>query len=247
MASGAGGQSPHHQRVLVDRYGAIYRGDVGLKRLALVFTGDELGEGTAPILQTLGARKIKGAFFVTGNFLAQPNLQALLKRAAAEGHYVGPHSHSHPLYCPWEEREKSLVSEEFFRSDLQKNIEGLRAAGALGSAQPVLFIPPYEWHNRDHVRWAKDLGVTLINFTPGSGSNRDYARESDLRFVPSEKIYADILAYERKDPHGLNGFVLLIHLGSGRKDPFHTHLAGLCDELTKRGYKFERVDRLLKQ
>ncbi len=89
------------------------------------------------------------------------------------------------------------------------------------------------------------MGVTLINFTPGSGSNRDYAREDDPHFVGAQKIYDDILAYERKDPHGLNGFLLLLHLGSGRKDPFHSRLGPLCDELIKRGYTFERVDRLL--
>jgi hypothetical protein len=86
--------------------------------------------------------------------------------------------------------------------------------------------------------------VTLINFTPGSGSNRDYAPEGDRRFVPSRTIYDDILAYERNDPHGLNGFILLLHLGSGRKDPFHPRLGLLCDALAKRGYEFVRVDKL---
>jgi hypothetical protein len=89
------------------------------------------------------------------------------------------------------------------------------------------------------------MGDTLVNFTPGSGSNRDYAPEGDRAFVPSQKIYDDILAYEQKDPHGLNGFLLLLHLGSGRKDPFHTRLGPLCDELARRGYQFVRVDSLV--
>jgi hypothetical protein len=89
------------------------------------------------------------------------------------------------------------------------------------------------------------MGVTLINFTPGSGSNRDYAPEGDDRFVPSREIYDDILTYEKKDPHGLNGFVLLLHLGSGRKDPFHPLLGKLCDELSRRGYTFVRVQQMI--
>ena len=96
-------------------------------------------------------------------------------------------------------------------------------------------------------RWARGLGVTLINFTPGSGSNRDYAPEGDRNFLPSRKVFDDILAYEKRDPNGLNGFVLLLHLGSGRKDPFHPLLGPLCDELRERGYGFIRVDELLKQ
>ena len=131
---------------------------------------------------------------------------------------------------------------------MSRNLKELRSNGAL-SGKPlggnVLFIPPYEHFNRDQVEWCRPLGVTLFNFTPGSGSNRDYAPEGDSHFVPSQKIYDDILAYEQKDPRGLNGFILLTHLGSQRKDGFYTRLGALCDELTKRGYKFERVDRLL--
>ena len=111
--------------------------------------------------------------------------------------------------------------------------------------EPVLFIPPYEWYNRDQTKWCDEMGVTLINFTPGSGSNRDYAPEGDRTFVPSKKLRDDILAYEQKDPHGLNGFILLLHIGAQRQDLFHTQLGSLCDELTNRGYKFVRVDKLL--
>jgi endoglucanase len=220
-----------------DRYGAIIRGDVHVKKLALVFTGDKRGESTAPILDTLKKRRLKAGLFVTGNFVRDPKLRRLLKRAIAEGHYVGPHSDSHPIYCAWEEREKSLVTEAFFKSYLERNIAGLKALAALSSSrlgetrlrQNTLFIAPYEWFNGDQVRWSDEMGVTLINFTPGSGSNRDYAPEGDRVFVPSQRIFDDILAYERKDPHGLNGFVLLLHLGSGRKDPFHTRLGELCE------------------
>jgi peptidoglycan/xylan/chitin deacetylase (PgdA/CDA1 family) len=230
---------------LRDRYGAIIRGDVSAKKLALVFTGDERGESTAPILDTLHERKLKAAFFVTGNFLRQPMRRDLVRRALAEGHYLGPHSDSHPLYCDWDDRDKTLVTKAFFTADLRTNIARFRAIGALRGNGPVLFIPPYEWYNRDQVRWAAALGVTLINFTPGSSSNRDYAPEGDPRFVPARTIYDDILAYEAKDPHGLNGFILLLHLGSGRRDPFHPLLGPLCDELSRRGYEFIRLQQLI--
>jgi peptidoglycan/xylan/chitin deacetylase (PgdA/CDA1 family) len=233
-------------RLVRDQHGAIIRGDVSKQALALVFTGDEFGEGAPQILEALAKRQINASFFVTGNFLRKPSLRLLVERAIAEGHYVGPHSDSHPLYASWNERDKSLVREEFFAKDLQKNIADLRALGALGKGRPIYFIPPYEHYNRDQLRWSQKLGVTLFNFTPGSGSNRDYAKEGDPHFVRAQRIYDDILAYERKDPHGLNGFILLMHLGSGRKDPLQPLVGPLCDELSKRGYEFERVDRLLK-
>jgi peptidoglycan/xylan/chitin deacetylase (PgdA/CDA1 family) len=228
-----------------DAYGAIVRGDVTRKRLSLIFTGDEFGESTAPILDVLQSRRLKGAFFLTGNFLRRSELKPLVRRIVHEGHYVGPHSDSHPLYSDWKNRDKSLVTEAFFTADLTKNISALRAIGALRPGEPAYFVPPYEWYNREQVHWSRKAGVELVNFTPGSGSNRDYMREDEPRFVSSRRILDDILAYERKDPHGLNGFLLLLHLGSGRRDPFHTHLRTLCDELGRRGYEIVRIDDLL--
>jgi len=230
-----------------DWYRGIIRGDVSAKKLALVFTGDEFGESMEPILDTLKQRKIVASFFVTGNFLRQPPLRKLVERAIAEGHYVGPHSDKHLLYAEWEARKKTLVTEEEFTADLKKNIADLRDVGALKGDGTVFFIPPYEHYNDDQVRWAKSMSVTVFNFSPNSGSNRDYIREGDKKFVSSKQLLTDILMYEKKDPNGLNGFLLLLHLGSGRKDPFHTKLGKLCDVLSERGYSFERVDRLLRE
>lgn len=89
--------------------------------------------------------------------------------------------------------------------------------------------------------------MTLINFTPGTRSNADYTGEADRNFVPSSVIYDSILARERQDPNGLNGFILLLHLGAGpgRQDKFHTRFGGLLDVLAAKGYEFVRVDELL--
>jgi len=244
-AVSADAQTPAKDRVVRDDYGAIVRGDVNSKRLALVFTGDEFGESTKPIMDALKQRGIKASFFVTGNFLRQAKLRSLLVQAISDGHYVGPHSDSHPLYAPWDDRNKSLITEDFFTKDLKRNLDDLRQIGALRRGVTVLFIPPYEQFNRDQLSWSRAMDVTLINFTPGSGSNRDYAQEDDSKFVSSKRIFDDILAYEKKDPHGLNGFILSLHLGSGRKDPFHSRLGPLCDELARRGYQFARIDELL--
>lgn len=246
LVGGASALSEPTDHLVRDKYGAIIRGDVNVKKLALIFTGGDFGESTGPILDTLGQRKIKGALFVTGNFIRDDKLRPLLERAIHEGHYVGPHSDSHPLYASWDDRDKTLVAEEFFKKDLRKNIASLGATGALKRDQTVFFIPPYEHYNSDQVRWSQKLGIVLFNLTPGCGSNRDYIREGAPHFMSAKRLYDDILAYERKDPHGLNGFVLLLHLGSGRKDPFHPMLGLLCDELSKRGYEFERVDHLLR-
>ena len=230
--------------------GGVTRGDTSKKQLALIFTGGDFGEGTGHILDTLKEHRIKASFFVTGGYLRNPEHQDYLRRIVAEGHYLGPHSDTHPLYCPWEDREKTLVTEAFFKADLRKNIDDLRKYGEdpglpTPATKVVYFIPPYEWFNADQSRWAREMGVLLFNFTPGSGSNRDYAPEGHKSFVPSRQIIDDILAYEKKDPHGLNGFLLLLHVGSQRKDKTFLLLGDLLKELKGRGYDFVLIDELL--
>lgn len=109
------------------------------------------------------------------------------------------------------------------------------------------FLPPYEHYNREIADWTAEMGMILINFTPGTRSNADYTGEADRNFVSSQVIFDSILKKEREDPHGLNGFLLLLHIGAGpgRADKFHTRFGELLDVLAARGYQFVRVDELL--
>lgn len=223
----------------------ITRGDPSRKELALIFTGGDKGEGTPVILNTLAKKKIKASFFVTGDYVAQPGYDAYLTRIIQNGHYLGPHSHAHLLYAPWTNRDESLVTEQQFKDDLQQNIDELRAFGAMPEGKPIYFIPPYEWYNAQHAKWADEMGCVLFNYTPGSGSHRDWAPEGHSAFRPSTQILADILECEATSRHGLSGHLLLLHLGGEREDKFYNLLGQLIDELRKRGYKFVRVDELL--
>ncbi len=228
-------------------HGGVVRGDTSKKQISLIFTGGDFGEGAPHILDTLKKLDIKAAMFVTGDFLRHPQLVPHVKRMIADGHYVGPHSDKHLLYAPWEDRSKTLVTEQQFKDDLAKNIADLRALGALQDNGPVYFIPPFEWFNEDQVKWANEMNALLFNFSPGSGSNRDYMPESEKRFVSSQKIMDDILAYEQKDPHGLNGYSLLLHLGADRKDKMFLLLEPLIKQLQSRGYSFVRLDQMIKR
>lgn len=227
-------------------HGAITRGPRDRKRIALIFTGGQYGEGAAGILDALRERNIKASFFVTGDFLGKRGHQVCLRRMVAEGHYLGPHSDAHLLYCSWEDRNRTLVTRSAFRADLEKNLADLSRYGPKHE-QMRFFIPPYEWYNDEIAAWAREMGLILFNFTPGTRSHTDYMADSDPRFVPSRRIVESILEYEAAAPDGLNGFLLLLHLGAGpdRTDKMHPHVGPLIDELARRGYTFVRVDELL--
>ena len=65
--------------------------------------------------------------------------------------------------------------------------------------------------------------------------------------MPSAEIVSSILRAEAADAHGLDGFLLLLHVGAGprRTDKLHPRFAALLDALAVRGYRFVRVAELL--
>jgi peptidoglycan/xylan/chitin deacetylase (PgdA/CDA1 family) len=228
------------------REGGIIRGPTSSRQLALVFTGHSFAEGGETILNELARHKGKGSFFFTGDFLTNTSFRPLIQRIVSEGHYLGPHSDKHVLYCPWEGPKKTLVTRAEFAADLQSNLRKIEGFG-VKRAQIPYFLPPYEHYNQEIVDWSRAMGLTVVNFTPGTRSNADYTGEADKNFVPSKTIFDSILRKEQQDPHGLNGYLLLLHIGSGpgRADKFSARFGELLDYLSGKGYRFVRVDALL--
>jgi peptidoglycan/xylan/chitin deacetylase (PgdA/CDA1 family) len=226
--------------------GGVVRGPRDAKRVALEFTGHEFAEGAGTILDALQARGAKASFFLTGDFVRRPEFAQIIARIRDEGHYLGPHSDRHLLYCDWTAGKPTLVTREAFRRDVEDNLHAIERHG-IDCATVRYWVPAYEHYNPEIAAWSAGMGLRLINFTPGTRSNADYTGEADANFVASETIVTNILDRERADPDGLNGFLLLLHIGAGpgRRDKMHDRLGGLLDELKARGYAFVRVDTLL--
>lgn len=228
--------------------GAIIRADVGLKRLALVFTGDEFADGAQIIANTLKEKQIQGSFFLTGNFYRNKKLTAVIKQLKLNGNYLGSHSDQHLLYCDWSKRDSLLVTKQEFDQDIEQAYAGLETFG-IDKRQARFFLPPYEWYNQTIAEWAKGQDLQLLNFTPGTRSNADYTYpEMGAKYVNSDVVMKSIFDYEQKDKNGLNGFILLIHIGTDprRKDKFYNRLPELITTLQNKGYQFLRIDELLK-
>jgi len=213
----------------------------------LVFTGHEFAEGGEFINQTLQQQKVNASFFFTGKFCENPSFKTLLNKLIRNGNFIGPHSYEHLLYCDWNKRDSLLVNRENFANDLLSNLDIMHAKG-VNTNKIKYFLPPYEWYNDSITTWTKQLGLQLINYTPGTLSHADYTTSKDKNYRSSETIYNSIIDYERSKPSGLNGFILLMHIGAGpgRTDKFYTRLPQLIKYLTQKGYQFQTVDQLLK-
>lgn len=239
-----GGASQNKDTSCTKSKGGIIRGPSQSKVISLVFTGHSYAEGGDVILDELRKHHARAGFFFTGVFLDTPEFAPLLKRIIREGHYVGPHSDQHLLYLPWGGSNELLVTQDQFRQDLSANIDKIVRLG-VSRKRIKWFLPPYEHYNEVIARWSREMGLVLINYTPGTRSNADYTGEAEKNFVSSDTIFRSILAHEEKA--GLNGFILLLHAGAGpdRKDKFASRFGELLTELSGRGYRFQRVDKLV--
>jgi endoglucanase len=224
-------------------HGGIIRMDSTQRQVFLVFTGHEFADGGQKVRAVLKQHHAKGSFFFTGDFYRNPEYSSLIRDLRKDGHYLGAHSDRHLLYASWENRDSLLVTKETFREDLLGNYRAMERFGIRKGDAPY-FMPPYEWYNSTVSRWCNDAGLTLVNFTPGTGSNADYTFPGPgQRYVSSDSIFERILKYEEASPAGLNGFILLMHIGADprRPDKFTDRLDDLLTTLKRRGYRFSRL------
>ena len=109
------------------------------------------------------------------------------------------------------------------------------------------FIPPYEHYNGIVSSWAKQLGLQIINYTPGTASNGDYTTPDMKNYYSSQRIIDNIKAYDEKQPNGLNGHFLMIHFGTSeaRTDKLYYRLGEIIELLQGRGYQFVSVKEMI--
>ena len=226
--------------------GAIVRGDTTLKSISLVFTGDEFADGGEHIISVLKRQEVAGSFFLTGRFYRNPDFKHLIRSLTDAGHYLGAHSDQHLLYCDWNRRDSLLVTRKEFVKDLEDNYRAMQQFGIQKGDSP-LFLPPYEWYNDTISAWTQYMDLQLINYTSGTFSHADYTVPGTPEYKSSEFIYQSILAFENCNSSGLNGFILLSHIGTAteRTDKFYLHLEQLIKELKSKGYTFNRIDEHL--
>jgi peptidoglycan/xylan/chitin deacetylase (PgdA/CDA1 family) len=224
--------------------GGIVRGDPSRKRVCLVFTAADRADGAERIIGTLREKGVKGGFFFTGKFYEM--FPDIIRRLVADGHYVGSHSYGHLLYFPWGEPQNMSVSRAEFEADMQRSYALMRQFG-IEKEQARYFIPPYEHYNEFVASWARLMGLQVINYTPGTGSNGDYTIPSMANYYTSDSIYRRIMRCEEENT--LNGHFVLIHFGThpDRTDKFYDRLPQLIDDLRRRGYEFVGIREMIEQ
>lgn len=224
-----------------DNQGALIRMNPEAKKVYLIFSAHEFAEGGPVIASTLKKHQAKASFFFTGTFYQNFTNQEMIRRLIKDGHYLGAHSDAHLLYADWTNRDSTLVSKQLFTDDLKANYQKMSTFG-ITPEKAAVYLPPYEWYNAESVDWSHQMGLKVINFTPGISSNADYTTPDMKNYRSSETIINDIKYFEKSDPNGLNGCIMLIHFGTApeRTDKFYNRLGDLLKYLKQKGYLTER-------
>ena len=140
-----------------------------------------------------------------------------------------------------------MVTQSEFKDDLLANYKEMERF-SIYRQNALYFLPPYEWYNQSISNWTKAQELQLINFSIGTRSHADYTYpELGKAYRSSDEILKSIKTYNEVQSNGLNGFILLLHIGTDprRTDKFYNHLDELITYLQQNGYDLVRIDNLL--
>jgi peptidoglycan/xylan/chitin deacetylase (PgdA/CDA1 family) len=241
------GNSKYIRRNFTISNGGIVRTDNSKKQINLVFAAHEFADGYETIKSVLNKHDVKASFFFTGDFYRNEKYKNLIKDLISNDHYLGAHSDKHILYASWENRDSTLITKSEFLDDIRMNYLEMEKFG-ISKEDAKIYLPPYEWYNQQIKNWSTEVGLNLVCHTGGTYSNHDWTYpELGSKYLNSQKIIDNIFEFEAYQPNGLNGFILLMHLGTDerRTDKLYNRLDEILTELEIRGYSFTLLTEVI--
>ena len=214
--AGGNGKSTIHEKTanLLNKYNGIWQAKTDEKVLYLTFDeGYEYNNNTAKILDTLKAKGVKAAFFVTGAYV-KSNLD-LVNRMANEGHLVCNHSVNHLNQVEAIKNPKKLEDDIAGLQNLYKEKTGNNLASFLR--------PPEGVYSERTLKFINDMGYRPVFW---SFAYKDWLRDNQ----PDKKF-----AIEKITGQFHPGSVLLLHAVS---DTNAEILGEIIDQAVNMGYRF---------
>ncbi len=185
------------------------------KRMYLTFDcGYEYKNLTADILDTLKAKQVKAAFFVTLDYLKK-NPQ-LVERMINEGHIVGNHSSTHPVFP---DISRTKMAEELLEVD--------RYLTRHFNYKNKYFRFPTGAYSENALELVTSVGYKSIFWSLAYG---DYNTNNQMGYAPALKTVTDRFH---------SGAVILLHAVSQDNADI---LAEVIDTAHREGYSFKTLD-----
>ncbi|WP_456408887.1 polysaccharide deacetylase family protein [Caldithrix abyssi] len=222
------------------------QGAIDSRMVALTFDAGSSDRGAQEILKILRDKGLRCTMFITGRFLEK--FPQVVMQMVKDGHEVGNHTYSHPHLTTYEQNRLhhngAHVGREFVISQLLK-VDSLFMA-LTGRRLAPYWRAPFGEYNRQILRWAAEAGFKQIAWSPKCDA-LDWVEDStQTLYRSSAQILEHFLQLEKNS--GLNGKIILMHLGTDRKNDFpYLALPALIDSLRSRGYRFATISELINQ
>jgi peptidoglycan/xylan/chitin deacetylase (PgdA/CDA1 family) len=199
---------------------AVWQGRTDTAAVALTFD-DGPGPDTESTLDALAVRKVTATFFMVGRQVERH--PEIARRIVADGHEIGNHSYSHPLYLS---RTPRQTLDELTRTQ--------QAIAEITGIRPEWSRPPYGVRTPAYFRAARTLGLRTIQWTVAG---------FDWKPRPAARIARDVLRGA-----GAGAIVLLHDADSaGRRDRRATvaSIPAIVDGVRERGLDVAPLRALL--
>ena len=227
------------------------RGPLNRKEVALTFDGGSINNAAKPILDILREKNVKCTFFLTGEFIRR--YPDTVRRIAAEGHEVGNHTWNHPHLTTYAENGKQNtlpgITPEKIKMEFSKTAALFKVV--TGHEMVHFWRAPYGEYNKQILMWAAQAGYKHVGWTVGRGWENtmdtfDWVADKNSKiYKTADQIAEKILNYAKGKKHGANGIIILMHLGTERKDDFpYKKLPAIIDGLRKEGYRFVKISEM---
>ncbi len=221
----------------------IVRADTSRREVLLTFDGGSDDNATASILDTLKEHNIHATVFLTGEYIQR--YPEMVRRIAAEGHAVGNHTATHPHLTSFsfDGRQATLpgVTKEFLSAQLGRAAALFSAVA--GRPMDPFWRAPFGEYNGQILKWAADAGYRHVYWSPRMDTLDWVSDASNPLFRSPDQMLAKLLKQAQGSPEGLNGGIILMHLGTEREgeNRADTMLEGLITQLAGEGYSFASV------
>ncbi|MCX7725309.1 MAG: polysaccharide deacetylase family protein, partial [Chitinispirillaceae bacterium] len=218
----------------------ISNGPVNKKVVSFTFDGGSLANCANAILDTLQSRGVKATMFLSGEFIKK--YPEIVKRIVSDGHECGNHTYSHPHLTTYQLNRKHRtlpdVNEVFLDRELLQTAELFFKV--TGQKMVPFWRAPYGEFNNEICQWAYMAGYTHIGWRQGKSwfeglDSNDWITDPDMPGYHTPQDFVDkIISIAKSKPYGINGGIILMHLGTNRKkveDNIHNVLGVLIDSL----------------
>ncbi len=242
----------HRPSVKKDLWPDITRGSLYKKELSLTFDGGSNTNEAMLILDTLRERGIRTTIFLTGQFMIKNPM--FVKIMVEDGHEIGNHMYSHSHLTDYGKSFRHTTLKGVTKQFVQKEL--LTTANIFekltGQEMSPLWRAPFGEINEDIKMWAYEAGYLHIGWTTDrrrkeSLDTLDWVSDKSSKlYMTSQEIKQRILTFGKDTQAGLNGGIILMHLGTQRKTERPAERLGeIIDNLTERGYKFVKISSMV--